>query len=146
MNKLNDLSKSNSELTLERDSLQNSAARFVFCIKRFHHVSSHRDAANILCMEQVCRIIMVCVIHKALRFVEPLYLCEKFVQRQEVSQHSCRQDNQFHFPRVRLEVVRRSFSYFGPKLYNDLPGSLKSTQSLSSFRSKLKDLMLTSCK
>ncbi|KAG8308708.1 hypothetical protein J6590_103328, partial [Homalodisca vitripennis] len=32
-------------------------------------------------------------------------------------------------PRVRLEIGRRSFSYFGPKLYNDLPGSLKSTQS-----------------
>ncbi|KAG8253485.1 hypothetical protein J6590_033860 [Homalodisca vitripennis] len=119
--------------------LQNSAVRFVFCSKRFDHVSSHRDAANdhvsfnrhaanTICVERVCRIIAVCMIHKVLKFGEPLYLCEKLVQRQEVSQRSSRQDNQFHFPRVRLEVGRRSFSYFGLKLYNDLPGSLKSTQ------------------
>ncbi|KAG8294383.1 hypothetical protein J6590_104115 [Homalodisca vitripennis] len=44
------------------------------------------------------------MIHQALIFGEPFYLCEKLVQRQEVSQRSSRQDNQLHLPRVRLEV------------------------------------------
>src|SRR5436190_22239079 len=34
-----------------------------------------------------------------------------------------------HFPRVRLEEGRKSFSYFGPKLCNDLPEKVKAVDS-----------------
>lgn len=42
------------------------------------------------------------------------------VSRGEVSQRGTRQDNQLHFPKVRLEIVKRLPSN-GPKLYNGLP-------------------------
>ncbi|KAG8316830.1 hypothetical protein J6590_040080 [Homalodisca vitripennis] len=44
------------------------------------------------------------MIHKALTFGEPLYLCAKLAKR-EASQRSCRQSSQLHFPRARLEVA-----------------------------------------
>lgn len=44
----------------------------------------------------------------------------------EVSHRSTRHGCQHHFPKVRLEAGRMSFSYFGSKLYNNyLPQSLK---------------------
>ncbi|KAG8298586.1 hypothetical protein J6590_010585 [Homalodisca vitripennis] len=45
--------------------------------RRFHYASSQGDAANVLCEEQVCSVIIVRVIHRVLTFGEHLYLCEK---------------------------------------------------------------------
>ncbi|KAG8276729.1 hypothetical protein J6590_058399 [Homalodisca vitripennis] len=77
-------------------------------------------------MEGTCRLMPVCMTHKALTLGEPQYLCERLVHRDEVSQRSTRHDRQLHFRRVRLEAGRKSFSHFGPKLHNELPECLKS--------------------
>ena len=55
-----------------------------------------------------------------------------------VAQRGTRHGMNLHFPRVRLEEGRRSFSYFGPKLYNDLPENVKSIDSYISFKKKLR--------
>ncbi|XP_054264312.1 uncharacterized protein LOC128996518 [Macrosteles quadrilineatus] len=120
--------------------LQNSAIRFIFCLKKFEHVSPYRAVAGMTTVDTVCRIMTCCMVHKALVLQEPQYLLERLSFREEVSQRSTRHGGlQLHFPRVRLEFGRRSFSYFGPKLYNDLPSGLKK-YSLSSFRVKIKEL------
>ncbi|KAG8314077.1 hypothetical protein J6590_100728 [Homalodisca vitripennis] len=90
-------------------------------LKRFDHVSPYRDAAGMMSVETVCRVMTCCMVHKALVNQEPQYLSEKLSFRDEVSQRRTRHGNLLHFPKVRLELGRRSFSYFGPKLYNDLP-------------------------
>jgi hypothetical protein len=61
------------------------------------------------------------MVHKALVNQEAQYLSEKLSSRDEVSQCRTRHGNLLHVPKVILELGRRSFSYFGPKLYNDLP-------------------------
>jgi len=120
--------------------LQNSAIRFIFSLKRYDHVSPFRDAANLLPMESVCRILTCSLIHKVLSNQEPQYLSERLLFREEVSQRSTRHGYLLDFRKVRHEVGRRSFSYFGPKLYNDLPLSLKQ-YSCGSFKLKLKDYL-----
>ncbi len=117
--------------------VQNAAVRFVFSLGRFDHVSSHRNDAKLLPMESVCRVMTCCMTHKALTLGEPQYLCERLLSRDVISQRSTRHDNRLHFRRVRLEFGRKSFSYFGPKMYNDLPGCLK--LSSHSFKTKLKE-------
>lgn len=123
--------------------LQNTAIRYVFGLSRFDHISSFRNEIKMFPMETVCMILTNSMIHKALEIGEPQYLCERLPFRDRISQRSTRQSRQLHFPKVRLEVGRKSFSYFGPKLYNDLPDCLKSCSSYS-FKSKLKNML--SCK
>jgi len=39
--------------------LQNSAIRFIFYLKQYDHASPFRDAANLLPMESICRILQL---------------------------------------------------------------------------------------
>ena len=120
--------------------LQNSTIRFIFNLRRFDHVSAYRDAANMLPMDAVCRLLTCCMIHKALTLKEPQYLSERLLYREEVSQRSTRQNGKLHFPKVRLEVGRKAFSYFAPNLLNDLPLSIKN-KSCNTFKIKLKEML-----
>jgi hypothetical protein len=119
--------------------LQNSAVRFIFCLKRSDHVSPYREAVKLLPMETVCRILTCCMTHRVLTSREPDYLCERLSSRDEVSERRTRHGGRLHFPRVNLEFGRRSFSYFGPQLYNELPDSLK-LLSTNCFKLKLKEM------
>ncbi|KAG8248622.1 hypothetical protein J6590_036980 [Homalodisca vitripennis] len=80
-------------------------------------------------VETVCRVMTCCMVHKALVNQEPQYFSEKLSFWDEVSQRRTRHGNLLHFPKVRLELGRRSFSYFGPKLYNALPPNVAETVS-----------------
>lgn len=135
----NSISKEDSQ-RIQR--IQNTAIRYVFSLRRFDHVSSFRDEINMLPMEITCRILTSCMTHKALTLGEPQYLCERLMYRDEVSQRSTRHNRLLHFRRVRLEVGRKSFSYFGPKTYNDLPECLKNCLSDVRFKIKLKKMLL----
>lgn len=120
--------------------LQNSAVRFVFNLRKRDHVSPYREAANLLPMEAVCKMQTLCMIHRILTLAEPQYLTERLVSRGEVSGRNTRHEAQLHFPRVRLEVGRKGFNYFGPRLYNGLPNSFKQLKS-GSFRKRIKELV-----
>ena len=99
-------------------------------------------------METTCRMLTSCKTHKALTLGEPQYLCERLMYRDEVSQRSTRHNRLLHFRRVRLEVGRKSFSYFGPTMYNVqyLPECLKNCLSNIRFMIKLKELFLDSAR
>ncbi len=120
--------------------LQNSAIRFIFSIKRYDHVTPYRDATKMLPMELVCRFLTCCMVHKILTLGDPQYLSEKLLYREEVTQRSTRQNGKLHFPKVRLEVGRKGFSYFGPTVLNDLPLHVVN-KSNPVFRAKLKDML-----
>ena len=137
----NSISKEDS-LRIQR--VQNSAIRYVFSLRRFDHVSSYRKEINMFPMETVCSMMTNCMVHKALTLGEPAYLCERLLQRDEVSHRRTRHGGRLHFRKVRLEVGRRSFSYFGPKMYNDLPDCLKDKSS-HSFRKQYSSMLCRKC-
>src|SRR5436190_21725141 len=123
--------------------IQNSAVCFDFSLKRFDHVSSYRDAANLPLMVTICRMLMCCMMQKTLVLNEPKYLSERFQRREEVAQRETRQNCKLHFPRVRLEIGKKSFTYFGPTLFNELPEQIRNITSCKSFKDKLKLLLYT---
>lgn len=122
--------------------MQNTAIRFIFQLKRYDHVTPFRDAVNLLPMEDICKILTGCMTKKILKLREPEYLYEKLVYREEVSHQNTRQDKTLHLPRVRLEVGRKGYSYFGPKLYNGLPANIKECHSIIKFKSIFKHSLL----
>ena len=44
-----------------------------------------------------------------------------------------------YVPKPRLEIYRQAFQYTGPNLYNDIPNDIKTSQTLSCFKSKLRN-------
>ncbi|KAG8268997.1 hypothetical protein J6590_011608 [Homalodisca vitripennis] len=84
--------------------LQNSAIRFIFSLNKFDHVSPSRKDANIIAMQDVCRMMTCCMVHKALTTGEPEYLSER-LRGEDVSERSTRQRRLLHFPKVRLEFL-----------------------------------------
>ena len=43
-----------------------------------------------------------------------------------------------YVPKPRLEIYRQAFQYTGPNLYNAIPNEIKTSQTLSCFKSKLR--------
>ena len=51
----------------------------------------------------------------------------------------------YHVPRTRTKLGDRAFSIVGPKAWNNLPQSVRSADSLDSFKRKLKFHLFNSC-
>lgn len=120
---------------------QNSAVRFVCSLRRMDHVSPYRDALQLPLMKTVCRMLTCCIVHKTLTLNEPKYLSERLQRREEVAHRGTRQNRKLHFPRVRCEQGKKSFSYFGPTLFNDLPDDLTEVTSCVTFKRRLKEFL-----
>jgi hypothetical protein len=69
--------------------------------------------------ETACRVTTCYMVHKAL-VNQPQYLSDKLSFQDEIFQSRTSHGNLLNFPKVRLKLGRRSFSYLGPKVYNDL--------------------------
>ncbi len=93
-------------------------------------------------MDAVCRVMTCCMVHKTLALKEPQYLYERLSCRDEITERSTRQDKRLHFPKVRLEVGRKGFAYFGPVLYNGLPENIKKLKCICNFKNTLKETLL----
>jgi hypothetical protein len=52
--------------------------------------------------------------------------------------------DKYSYPKTRLDMFKHSFSFAGPRVWNSLPSSVRSSQSLKSFKASLKKYMLQS--
>ena len=74
----------------------------------------------------------------------PKYLHNLFQPANVHSSRSLRSTstNNLYLPRIRTEIMRKSLSYSGALLWNDLPLSLKNSPNLSSFKSQFYKILL----
>jgi hypothetical protein len=82
------------------------------------------------------------MIFKALHGIAPSYLCDmicKVPQPIRYLRSSATNDNKLIVPYTKCKTfAARSFSVYGPKLWNSLPVDLRRTESLEVFKKKLK--------
>ena len=52
------------------------------------------------------------------------------------------QDNYFRIP-INKQITKTAISYSGPKLWNDIPGSIKDSPSLETFKKRFRELLLS---
>ena len=52
------------------------------------------------------------------------------------------QDNYFRIP-INKQITKIAISYSGPKLWNDIPGSIKDSPSLETFKKRFRKLLLS---
>ena len=126
----------------------NSAARIVTGMPRFS-----RDRITPVCIKLhflpiKARIIYkLCLItYKALKFNQPKYLSELLKTYNPETSMNLRSidENRLNEPVVsRSAVVKRSFEYSAPRLFNMLPIEIRQTNTVKSFKKSLKTYLFT---
>ena len=78
------------------------------------------------------------LMYKTLHGMTPDYLRSRFVYRDDVSAYRLRNtENKLVPPQPRTDYLKKSFSYSGAQLWNNLPVDLRQASSLADFKSKL---------
>ena len=76
--------------------------------------------------------------YKTVNNMVPSYLSGKFTSTSMIHEHSLRGSNHKLFvPRPLTESLKKSFSYRGAPLWNDIPVELTRVQSVAEFKSKI---------
>jgi hypothetical protein len=117
--------------------VQNMCVRYVSGLRKFDHISKARKSLGLLPMKNVCALRTSCLVNKIILHGRPVYLKGKLKTRAEVRSRCTRQDAVLEVPRVRLEVDRKRFAYFAPKIFNALKSEMgHGPAGVSSFKKK----------
>ena len=69
-------------------------------------------------------------------------LSKKFTKRSQVSKYETRRANDLQIPRPRLEITKKSFSYKGANVLNDIPNNIRNVEPTALFKSRLETIFL----
>ena len=82
------------------------------------------------------------MVHKILKEMCPEILKGKFIRRTHISKYETRRINDLQIPKLRLELSKKSFSYVGAKVWNDIPNDIRNVESSHLFKQKMKSYLL----
>jgi len=120
-------------------SVQNAAARLVTRTGRREHISPVLRELHWLPVRRRLDFKLATLMFKSLHGCAPLYLSDACQSTKETS-HRLRSSSTttYVIPRTRTRLGDRAFDVAGPRLWNNLPASLRSTDSIAQFRKQLK--------
>lgn len=120
-------------------SIQNAAARILTGSRKYDHITPVLRSLHWLPVQQRIKFKSLVIVYKTVNGMSPGYLQEllqPYVPPRNLRSQSC------HLLTVPFTnsnlVMTRAFSYYGPRLWNELPQDFKSTPSLNVFKRKLK--------
>ena len=125
--------------------LQNYAARLVYKIPKFCHITPYLKDLHWLPVQARIQFKLLTIVFKCIRGNGPQYLSELLCRK--MTRPGLRSANSIilYIPRTlsRAEqsTADRSFSISGPKLWNQLPVSIQNSCSLDVFKSRLKTFL-----
>ena len=118
--------------------VQNAAARLITNSSRFTHITPIlRDLHWLPVNERVTYKILI-LVFKCLHGMAPSYLSSKISSYEPRRPLRSQNKNLLVIPEVDNNYGKRSFYFAGPSMWNSLPESLRSLDSLSAFKSRLK--------
>ena len=124
--------------------LQNNAARIVCGVRRFDSVTQSLISLHWLPVLKRIEFKVCCIVYKALEGSAPSYIRDLIdFHSTGRTLRSSTSGTLLKVPRTRSNYGDRAFSSIGPRLWNELPDSLRDTPSLVDFRRKLKTLLFT---
>ena len=125
--------------------LQNYAARLVYRIPKFCHITPYLKDLHWLPVQARIQFKLLSIVFKCIHGTGPQYLSELLCRR--TMHPGLRSANSFtlYIPRTQSWAERstadRAFSISGPKLWNQLPASIQNSCSLDVFKSRLKTFL-----
>ena len=74
----------------------------------------------------------------------PLYLTYKIQYLSDTNHYTCRNvaREKLQIPKAKTELFKKTFTYSGPKLWNELSFSIRQASSHNAFKAKVKTLIL----
>ncbi len=119
--------------------VQNAAARVLTRTRKYDHISPVLSTLHWLPIKHRIDFKILLMTYKALNGLAPQYLSE--LLSHYIPSRPLRSQNSGHLiiPRISKSTVGgRSFSYLAPKLWNNLPNTVREADTLSQFKSRLK--------
>ena len=144
------------QLILRLQRIQNSAARLVTQTRKHDHITPVLQDLHWLPVKARILFKILVLVYKFINNDAPLYFSEMISQEDRAmhvrSAYFTRQSKR-HSQETRLvpgnynrkNFGARSFSYFAPLEWNSLPNDIRSSHSLSLFKSKLKTYLFLNC-
>ena len=119
--------------------VQNSLARAIFpSVKRRQHITPILRKLHWLPASQRISYKIALVTYKTLHGYGPRYLSDLHLRHKPARDLRLPDKHLLSIPAIKSSCGRRSFSFAAPSLWNSLPQALRSSTSLTSFRSALK--------
>ena len=118
--------------------LQNRGMRCILKCNSYTPVSLMLDCLCFLSVRQYLTYRTMCFIYKADRNLLPPYLKRNLVINSEIHRYETRSNNAFHVNKTNKECTKSSVFYDGVALYNNLPDTIKLSETIYSFKQKLK--------
>jgi hypothetical protein len=116
----------------------NDKIRYILGLKRNDHITEHRENLSGLTPESRAKLHSASLIFKHLSGRTPRYLNHLFIRNGPSSRYP--NDIRISF-RPRTAFDNRAFSYSAIQFWNSLPGDIKNSQSLTTFKSNLKHFL-----
>jgi hypothetical protein len=130
-----------SGLMTKLQSVQNAAARFISKSGKFDHITPILRDLHWLPVRRRVDFKVATLVYKCLHGLAPPYLIDDCILVSSLPgrQHLRSADTSKLFvPKTSTNYGSRSFTVFGPNLWNSLPTELRTIESLTVFRQKLK--------
>ena len=118
--------------------LQNRAARLLTFTKNTSHISPVLRSLHWLPVKKRIAFKILLLVYRTLNKSAPTYLQDILSPYNPSRTLRSSSSNKLQTPRVKHSWGERTFSYLGPKLWNELPSSLRKSSSLDKFKSSLK--------
>ena len=127
-------------LILRLQKVQNNAARLILRISKREHISPHLASLHWLPIDSRIKYKLACICYNSLSTNYPPYLSDLLTVYTASRQLRSSSDNSvLRRPSVRtVSYGQRSFAYSAPSAWNALPQQVRSSDSVSTFRSRTK--------
>ena len=115
-------------------------------VRAFYLIESAPIKDNIptarLSVEKLMTYDRATMVHKILKEMCPEILKGKFIRRTHISKYETRRINDLQIPKLQLKLSKKSFSYVGAKVWNDIPNDIRNVESSHHFKQKMKSYLL----
>ncbi len=119
--------------------VQNAAARVLTRTRKYEHISSVLSTLYWLPIKQHIDFKILLITYKALNGLAPQYLSELLSHYSPSRPLHSQNSGHLIIPRISKSTAGgRSFSYLVPKLWNNLPNTVREADTLCQFKSSLK--------
>ena len=127
-------------LILRLQKVQNNAARLILGISKREHISPHLASLHWLPIDYRIKYKLACICYNCMSTNSPPYLSDLLTVYTAARQLRSSSDNSvLRRPSVRtVSYGQRSFSYSAPSAWNSLPQQVRSSDKVSTFRSRTK--------
>ena len=134
-----------SESNLQKlQKIQNNAVRFIFGIygkERRQSITPYLKKLHFLPVRYRIKYKIALLVYKCLNNLAPMYLIELLSLR-DTKRQSLRLDNDFYLlkvpPAPQFTRTEGAFSHSGPRIWNELPFSLRCINEIGAFKTLLK--------